>query len=228
MIEAIDRQTRAVLSYHRDVTLNFFKSTNAQMHPHSPADVRKERDASKLRLLNVWSSLAERYTRRLDEDDIVDIRTGKITTDRGFIRNSRKINFGTIVAPTSGDVIDEGTDDEDEYDTDELDAFAHTTSDITEQIEMPPVTALDSADAEDLRAFLEAERKRKDYYGSEVEDDHSGSTDVEHLRAFLEAERRRKDFCESEVEDSDDYSTASGLADAEDLCAFWHGILKEV
>jgi len=156
-------------------------TSSSTSRPQSPADVQREREASKLRLLDVWSSLAERYTRRLDEDDIVDIRTGEITQDRGFIRNSRKVDFGAIAAPVTGDAMaDEGTDEDedDEYDTDELDAFADATSDSTEQSEMglrvgpvPPVTAMDSADAEDLRAFLEAERRRKQLCGSEVEED---------------------------------------------------------
>jgi Centromere protein Scm3 len=162
-------------------------------------DVQRERDASKLRLLDVWSSLAERHTRRLDEDDIVNIRTGKITTDRGFIRNSRKIDFGAIAAPAVGDVADEDTD-EDEYDTDELDAFADTTSEVDNaELEQREMTL---ADAEDLRAFLEAERTRRDLYGSEVEDDDN----AEDLCAFLDAERKRKDICGSEVEE-DGYST---------------------
>ena len=148
--------------------------------PPSPADVQKERDASKLRLLGVWASLADRYTRRLDEDDIVDIRTGEIMIDRGFIRKSRKVDFGAIAAPAAGDAIaDEGTDEEeeDEYDLDELDAFADTTDevDVTEMglrvKPVPPMTALNSADAEDLRAFLEAERRRKHLCGSDVEDE---------------------------------------------------------
>ena len=165
-------------------------------------DVQRERDASKLRLLDVWSSLAERHSRRLDEDDIVDIRTGKITTDRGFIRNSRKIDFGAIAAPTAGDIADEGTDEEEEdgYDLDELDAFADTTSEVDNaELEQREMTL---ADAEDLRAFLEAERTRRDLYGSEVEDDDN----TEDLCAFLNAERKRKDICGSEVEE-DDYST---------------------
>ena len=158
---------------------------------HAALDVQRERAASKLRLLDVWSSLAERHTRRLDEDDIVDIRTGEITTDRGFIRNSRKIDFGAIAAPAAGDVADEGTDegtDEEEKDGyDELDAFADTTSEVdTAELEQREMTL---ADAEDLRAFLEAERTRRDLYGDEVEDDDNA-----------------ENLCWSEVEE-DDYST---------------------
>ena len=94
--------------------------------------------------------------------------------DRGFIRISRTIDFGAIAAPAAGGtIVDEG--DEDEYGLDELDAFADTTDevDVTEiglrVKSVPPMTALNLADAEDLRTFLEAERRRKHLCGSDVE-----------------------------------------------------------
>lgn len=92
---------------------------------------------------------------------------------RGFIRKSRKVGFGAIAGPAAGDVIVD--ENEDENDLDELDAFADTTDEV-DVAEMglkvkpvPPVTPWNSADAEDLRAFLEAERRRKHLYGSDVE-----------------------------------------------------------
>ena len=204
----------------------------SHLRPPSPADVHKEREASKHRLLSVWTSLADRYTRRLDQDDIVDIRTGEIMIDRGFIRKSRKLNFGAISAPDDGDLIaDEGTDEEEEneYDLDELDAFADTTDE--DVIEMglrirsvPPMTALNSADAEDLRAFLEEERKRKDFYGSDVEaededaDQNQEFEVVEHeiVNLVSEDELDNWDINESSVvvpkrEDSDILSSTSNL-----------------
>ena len=196
-------------------------------------DVQNEREASKLRLLGVWASLADRYTRRLDEDDIVDIRTGEIMIDRGFIRKSRKLNFGAIAAPDAGDAIaDEGTDeeDEDEYGLDELDAFADTTDEV-DVIEMglrvkpvPPMTALNSADAEDLRSFLEAERRRKHLCGSDVEveeedaDENQESEVVEHevVNLVSEDELDNWDVDDSSVvvlkqEDSDIPSSTSNF-----------------
>ena len=38
-----------------------------------------------MKLLGVWSSLAERYAKPIDEDDIVDIMTGQVIQDRGVI-----------------------------------------------------------------------------------------------------------------------------------------------
>ena len=159
--------------------------------PPSPTDVQKEREASKFRLLGVWASLADHYTRRLDEDDIVDIRTGEMI-DSGFLRKSRKV--GAIAAPAAGTaIVDEGTTDE-EYELDELDeldAFADMTDEV-DDTEMglrvkpvPPTTALNSADAKDLRKFLEVEGRRKHLCGSDVEieegaDQNQESEDVEH------------------------------------------------
>ena len=179
--------------------------------PPSPTDVQKERDSSKRRLLGIWASLADRYTRRIDEDDIVDIRTGEIMIDRGFIRKSRKLDFGAIAAPAAGDAIfDEGSDEEeeDEYDLDELDAFADPTDevDVSEKDlrikPMPPMTTVSSADAEDLRAFLEAERRRKHLCGSdvEVEEDSDQASDVEHEIVNLISE----DDCGSDVEEEEE------------------------
>ncbi|KDR82676.1 hypothetical protein GALMADRAFT_263131 [Galerina marginata CBS 339.88] len=153
--------------------------------PQSPQDVHKEREASKMRLLDVWASLAERYTRRLDEDDIVDIRTGEITRDNGFLRQSRKVDFGAIAAPSADDITaDDSSDapeeDDDEYGLDELDAFAEEDP-VTFDSEagnpdpedlgrfVPLYTPLDQADAEDLREFMDAERQRKELCGSDFD-----------------------------------------------------------
>ena len=82
----------------------------------------------------------------------------------------------------SGDaIVDES---EDEYGLDELDAFADATDevDVTEMgltvKAVPPMSALNSADAEDLRAFLEAERRRKHFCGSDVEEEEEEEEDA--------------------------------------------------
>ena len=146
--------------------------------PASPTeDVQVIREASKHRLLGVWASLADRYTRRLDEDDIVDIRTGEITIDRGFIRKSRKVDFGAIAAPDAEDAIADESEEEEDYDNDELDAFADPPDEVDVRRmglrvkPVPPMTALNSVDAEDLRSFLDAERRRKHLCGSDAEEE---------------------------------------------------------
>jgi hypothetical protein len=77
-----------------------------------------------------------------------DIRT-EIIMARGFIQKSRKVDFGVA----SGDaIVDEN---EDEYDLDELDAFADTTDEIITEMGLKT-------------EFLEAERRRKHLCGSDV------------------------------------------------------------
>lgn len=141
-------------------------------------DIQKEREASRARLLDTWSQLAERYTRRLDEDDIVDIRTGQIVKDNGFLRTTRKFNFGEALV-SEGAEGDGGNDSqaeevsEDEEAADELDAFSegHDFLDILAKGLQPAQRAASnhgSGDADDLKEFLEAEKRRKEEYGSDV------------------------------------------------------------
>ena len=91
-----------------------------------PFDIHESRIASSQRLLNTWASLAERYNRPLDEDDIIDLRDGSIVKDRGFLRNApKRFEFAGDDVPSdandaSSDLGGVQTDD----DVDELDAFA--------------------------------------------------------------------------------------------------------
>lgn len=54
-----------------------------------------------MKLLGVWSSLAERYAKPIDEDDIVDIMTGQVIQDRGVISSwdDSKQGYFTNVRP---------------------------------------------------------------------------------------------------------------------------------
>jgi hypothetical protein len=71
-------------------------SSSHPEHP-SPATLHDARTASTARLLDTWSSLAERYNRRLDEDDIVDILTGEVIEDRGVLSGlPERYNFGDL------------------------------------------------------------------------------------------------------------------------------------
>jgi len=129
-------------------------------------DFQQAREDSTLRLLNIWSSL-ERYTRPIDEDDIVDITTGEVIKDRGVLRGSKQLSFGDAMGEE-----EEGYDeDEEEESTDELDAFANEgVDDIRLNVgirKVPPVREMDPEDAKDIKEFLEAERKRRETCGSE-------------------------------------------------------------
>ncbi|KAG5641545.1 hypothetical protein DXG03_004791 [Asterophora parasitica] len=160
-------------------------STARQFQPHtasSPSsgtsdviDFHRAREESRMRLLDVWSGLAERYSRPLDGDDIIDITTGEVIKDRGIVRGFQKGTVGAFADPKDNeDSTEDENDDEDEVD--ELDAFASPgPNEIGVEVEtegrrVPPVEAADPRDAEDLREFLEAERRRREVYGSEVDD----------------------------------------------------------
>lgn len=117
----------------------------------------------------------------MDEDDLVDIRTGEIIKDNGVWRNAPTLHFGTLAAPVDEmNEVDEEEEEDDEYDLDELDAFAETATDADEEekseldtggLFVPPATSLEQANADDLREFLEAEKVRKEQCGTDVDEE---------------------------------------------------------
>ena len=154
----------------------FSNQTYHIANPNSDGvDLHETRRASSSRILNFWSQLAERYSRPLAEDDIVDLRDIRLVKDRNVMRSDPhqydigcfgRLDDGGTETPT-----DEGSDDE-------LDAFA-PGADISDELEMErvnreglvPVREMDPADAADLKEFLEAEKRRKEQFGSEGDDE---------------------------------------------------------
>ncbi|KAJ7250847.1 hypothetical protein B0H12DRAFT_1120086 [Mycena haematopus] len=120
-----------------------------------------EREASALRMFDVWSQLAQKYSRRIDEDDIVDLVTGEIVKDRGVLNAEPPWQFPRFV--DVDDASSTGTED-DEDDVDELDAFAGQVS--VQGWTVPPARD-DPADAKDLEEYIEAEKRRREEYGDE-------------------------------------------------------------
>ncbi|KAF8610031.1 hypothetical protein BDV93DRAFT_4933 [Ceratobasidium sp. AG-I] len=136
------------------------------------------RRRSSARVMSLWESLAARYARALDEDDEIDILTGKIYRDRGVLRSASergwKIgSFGGAmeVEPVSG--VSEGetetgtseADDEgdgegagDAEEGDEDDPFETWSYDWQYRAVSPPKPELSPKDAEDLEQFLATER----------------------------------------------------------------------
>ncbi|KAJ7366896.1 hypothetical protein DFH08DRAFT_835805 [Mycena albidolilacea] len=131
------------------------------------SDVAADREASALRMLDVWSRLAEKYSRRIDEDDIVDLVTGEIVKDRGVLSAETPWQFPRFAA----DVEDAGSGssgtDDDSEDIDELDFFAGTGKVSVDGWTVPPVRKMDPADAKDLEEFLKAEKQRREECGDE-------------------------------------------------------------
>lgn len=147
--------------------------------------------ASSKRLLDVWSSLAERYNIPLDQDDIIDLRTVKLVKDRGVVRRARStFEIGYFGDPQTDESERErskegrGTEEvEETEEDDEIDALTSEPS-VPVKIEMekvkrhvPPFRAGDPDDASDLKAFLEEERRRKQKEGEYVDDEDEDDDD---------------------------------------------------
>jgi hypothetical protein len=150
-------------------------------------EIHEARRASSRRVLDVWSQLAERYARPLHEDDIVDLRTETFVKDRGVVRGLRaQYEFGCFADASDEDKDNssEGAHDVDaDDDYDELDAFAPEAN-ISDELEIErqkhdaqQLRIMDSADAEDLRHFLEAEKRIQEDHGHEDEDSVAPSED---------------------------------------------------
>ncbi|KAF9046449.1 hypothetical protein BJ165DRAFT_1163559 [Panaeolus papilionaceus] len=165
-------------------------SSSSRSQP--PIDIEKEREASRLRLLSAWENLT-RLVRPLDEDDIVNLRTGKITRDNGILRSTPRINFGNMLNPADNEGGDEDSDtgDEGEDETDELDTLSERPLDLDDNAQidfesgpkvLPPVTPLDPQDNEDLQEFLRAEQQRKELCGSEPESEEEEEDETEEVQ----------------------------------------------
>ncbi|QRV85984.1 centromere protein Scm3 [Ceratobasidium sp. AG-Ba] len=138
------------------------------------------RRRSSARVMSLWESLAQRYARPIDEDDEIDILTGKIYKDRGVLRAAsergwRIGSFGEAieVEPIGGaseaetetgtsECDDEGEEAENVGDTEDADEdedeFGAWSYDWQYSKIPPPRPELSPQDAEDLEEFLAAER----------------------------------------------------------------------
>lgn len=191
-----------------------------------------------MRLKDAWEQLAQRYARSVDEDDIIDLRDVELIKDRGVVRNlNGQVNFGDIFLPDEpgNDANSDagGAHSEDEDDFDEIDALSHgarAQHGLEVQLRrVKPLRDLDSEDEDDLRDFLDAERRTREEFGPVDEDfsedlaglqddgeDESGdlvdevievlgSSDEEcDERDLPQSFTRARDDCDSEDEDEDE------------------------
>ncbi|CAE6398212.1 unnamed protein product [Rhizoctonia solani] len=133
------------------------------------------------RVMSLWESLAEKYARPIEEDDEIDILTGKICRDRGVLRSGSergwKIgSFGEALEVEPLVMISEGEtetgaseadDEEGEEDTEGEgaegteeggeDPLGDWSYDWQYRVLPPPRPELSPQDAEDLKEFLAAE-----------------------------------------------------------------------
>ncbi|KAG9122120.1 hypothetical protein FRC07_001635 [Ceratobasidium sp. 392] len=137
------------------------------------------RRRSSARVMSLWESLAARYARPLDEDDEIDILTGKIYKDRGVLRAASEkgwkigsfgetIEVEPVVSASEAETETgtsecddaEGEDtagDTEDADEEEEDPFETWSYDWQYRQLPPPRPELSPQDAEDLKEFLAAE-----------------------------------------------------------------------
>ena len=77
-----------------------------------PDEIEREKAASLARLFESWANLEERYTRDLEEDDIVDLSNMTVIKDRGVLASSPVKQFGMRQALLD-DGDDEGSENQD-------------------------------------------------------------------------------------------------------------------
>ncbi|KAL1757948.1 hypothetical protein FB107DRAFT_272551 [Schizophyllum commune] len=134
-----------------------------------PDEIEREKAASLARLFESWANLEERYTRDLEEDDIVDLSNMTVIKDRGVLASSPVKQFGMRQALLD-DGDDEGSENQDEQpgeqeeeaeevqepeeSDDELDAFAPKPAK-----DLPP--RRQSLTEEEIEEFMRAERERR-------------------------------------------------------------------
>jgi hypothetical protein len=110
-------------------------------------------------LKGAWEQLAKHYACPLDEDDIIDLREGKILKDRGVVRGlDGQVSFGGIFRGTP--ILDEvgGAHTKDEDDFDELDSISHEAR-VLERLEaqLRRVKPLRDVDERDLQGRLKTQ-----------------------------------------------------------------------
>ncbi|KAG8214621.1 hypothetical protein J3R82DRAFT_9697 [Butyriboletus roseoflavus] len=166
----------------------------------SSADFNSARRASTLRVLNTWAQLAERYNKRLDEDDIVDLYSGAIIKDRGVLKGApRDYHIGHFAQPDDYPDADQDQEDSEQDDDDsEFNALppSETTTDDDVPISkkellrgVPPLSA--TTDAEDLKEFLEAEKRRRVLAGDEDDDEDVSPEQLSAIRKALDEDSRK-------------------------------------
>lgn len=161
-------------------------------------DFYQARFESTMRLRGAWAQLAQRYARPLEEDDIIDLREARILKDRGVVRGLHaQISFGgiSILDEPGNDASSEagGAHSEDEDDFDEIDSIsreARVPNRLEAQLRrVKPLRDLDSEDDDDLKDFLEAERRTREEFGPVDEEvDEDFSEDLAQLQDDIEDE----------------------------------------
>ncbi|KIM21764.1 hypothetical protein M408DRAFT_333254 [Serendipita vermifera MAFF 305830] len=143
-------------------------SIRREAEEQAARELALERQASRQRVLSAWDSLEQRYSRALDDDDIVDLETLTLVQDAGTLRQIADAPFGSLAA--QDDVASDNDEEEDELGNwdDERFSAQHAWNRLQTGPASKPRT---EEDDEDLRSFLRAEKARKRERGELDEED---------------------------------------------------------
>lgn len=141
--------------------------------------LEQSRRASTHKLAVLWDGLAKKYALPVDEDDIVDMRTGKLSHDRGVLRSApRDWDIGCFweaqIANNDADAATATVDSEEEDSADELDFLAPSP---IKAFKVPVVPPISEDDAADLAEFLRDEKRRREEAGELTDADDATSDD---------------------------------------------------
>ncbi|ORY33127.1 hypothetical protein BCR39DRAFT_332994 [Naematelia encephala] len=149
-------------------------------------DLPKKRYHSVLRLRTTWDLLLEKYgSIRPEDDDEVDLRTGRIVRDRGRLRELQPREFGEISEPEQEEDEDAegssmvGGPDKVAFDSDEDElggwdgrsGLDEQEPDLGDEVQEGLQRILTAEDEDDLQAFLRAERMRKEERGEDPDEE---------------------------------------------------------
>ncbi|ODO06722.1 hypothetical protein I350_04081 [Cryptococcus amylolentus CBS 6273] len=137
-------------------------------------EISRRRQESRDKLKSSWDVLFDKY-KDVEDDDEVDLLTGRIVKDRGSLRSLlRPMHFGEDV---DGDDEDSSVNGNHEFesDEDELGDWEGRSGLDSQLPEYESVVdsgpAWTTEDDEDFREFMRAEERRKTMYGDEEEED---------------------------------------------------------
>ncbi|WVQ74906.1 hypothetical protein IAR50_004514 [Cryptococcus sp. DSM 104548] len=142
-------------------------------------EISRRRQESRDKLKSSWDVLFEKY-KDVEDDDEVDLLTGRIVKDRGALRRLRPMHFGENVS--GGEEEDDSVSGNYgfESDEDELGDWEGRSGLDPQLPEYEDVAdtgpAWTTEDDEDFREFLRAEERRKTMNGDEDEEDSDNDT----------------------------------------------------
>jgi len=157
-----------------DSSYSSFSATSTirrEAEEQAARELAAERQASRQRVLAVWEGLEERYSRALDDDDIIDLESLTVVQDAGTLKEIANVPFGSLAA--QDDVTSDNDEEDDELADwdDERYSAQHTWNRLQTGAGDRPYT---EEDEQDLQEFLRAESaRRREEELSEEQDDYS-------------------------------------------------------